>query len=227
MIIQPISFNSPQIPQENLLFWYDFNVPNCLPSGSTIAGTLNRTLYTGSLANGAVYAPVSASVNFPAASGNSIIITNFNTALTNFHAIAIYRCASTTATGNYQRVIDKNYANGFYIGRNDLTANQWGGGVRESVAPYGIFATFTDNQWQMIGLSRTGTSIKLWNKGTVVNSKTGNGTAMDTTNLRIGRDPAIAYGLGGWETAVLIYGRELTPAEMTQIYQYYSPRFNF
>jgi len=226
-MIQPIAFNSPQIPQENLLFWMDFNVPNCLPSGSINAGTINRTLNTGNLANGAVYAPVSSSVNFPAGSGNSIIDTNFNTALGNFTAISIFRSASTTATGNYQRVLDKSFANGFYIGRNATTANQWGGGVKDGSSPFGIFATFPDNQWQMIGLSRTGTSIKLWNKGTVVNSKTGNGTALDTTNLRIGRDPAIAYGLGGYETAVLIYGRELTPDEMTQIYQYYSPRFNF
>jgi hypothetical protein len=227
MIVIPMANNSPQIPQENLLFWMDFNVPNCLPSGSINAGTINRTLNTGNLANGAVYQPVSASVLFPAASGNSIINTNFTTALGNFHAISIFRCLSTTATGNYQRVLDKSFANGFYIGRNSTTANQWGGGVRESGAPFGIFSTFTDNEWQMIGLSRTGTSIKLWNKGTVVNSKTGVSTATDTTGLRIGRDPAVAYGLGGYETAVFIYGRELTPAEMTQIYQYYSPRFNF
>jgi hypothetical protein len=227
MIVMPMANNSPQIPQENLLFWMDFNVPNCLPSGSIGAGTINRTLYTGNLANGAVYAPVSASVNFPSTSGNSIIDTNFTTALGNFHAISIFRCASSTATGNYQRVLDKSFANGFYIGRSATTANSWGGGVRESGAPFGIFSTFTDNQWQMIGLSRTGTSIKLWNKGTVVNSKVGSSTATDTTGLRIGRDPAVAYGLGGWETAVLIYGRELTPAEMTQIYQYYAPRFNF
>lgn len=227
MIIQPIAFNSPQIPQESLLFWYDYNVPNCLPSGSTIASTLNRTTNSGSLANGAVYQAVSASVNFPAASGNSIITTNFTTALGDFHAVAIFRSASTTATGNYQRVLDKSFSNGFYIGRNSTTANSWGGGIRDGVSPFGIFATFTDNQWQMIGLSRTGTSIKLWNKGTVVASKTGSGVATDTTALRIGRDPAVAYGLGGWNTAVFIYGRELTPAEMTQIYQYYSPRFNF
>jgi hypothetical protein len=226
-MIQPIAFNSPQIPQENLLFWYDYNVPNCLPSGSTIASTLNRTTNSGSLANGAVYAPVSASVNFPAGSGNSIITTNFTTALGDFHAVSIYRVAPGVATGNYQRVLDKSFANGFYIGRNATTANEWGGGVKDGSPPFGIFATFPDNQWQMIGLSRTGTSIKLWNKGTVVNSKTGNGTALDTTALRIGRDPVVAYGLGGWNTAVLIYGRELTPAEMTQIYQYYSPRFNF
>lgn len=227
MTIFPVAFNSQQIPQQNLVFWHDYNVPNCLPSGSTNAQVLNPVGVSGSLANGAVYAPVSASVNFPAASGNSIITTNFTTALGNFHAIAIFRVASTTATGNYQRVLDKSFSNGFYIGRNGTTANSWGGGVKDGVSPYGIFATFPDNQWQMIGLSRTGTSIKLWNKGTVVNSKTGNGTALDTTALRIGRDPAVAYGLGGWCTAALIYDRELTPDEMTQIYQYYSPRFNF
>lgn len=227
MIVQPIGFNSPQIPQEGLLFWYDFNVPNCLPIGAVTAGTLNRTLFTGDLASGAVYQSVSSSVLFPAASGNSIIDTNFTTALGNFHAISIFRCLSTTATGNYQRVLDKSFANGFYIGRNATTANQWGGGVKDGSPPYGIFSTFTDNEWQMIGLSRNGTSIKLWNKGSVVNSKTGDGTALDTTGLKIGRDTAVAYGLGGYETAVFIYNKELTPAEMTQIYQYYSPRFGF
>lgn len=227
MIVIPMANNSPQIPQENLLFWMDFNVPNCLPSGSINAGTINRTLFTGDLANGAVYQPVSASVNFPAASNNSVINTNFSTGLGNFHAIAIYRCASSTATGAYQRVLDKSFSNGFYIGRNGTTANSWGGGVRETGAPFGIFSTFTDNEWQMIGLSRTGTSIKLWNKGTVVASKTGSGVAMDGATLKIGRDITVAYGLGGWETAVLIYDRELTTDEMTQIYQYYAPRLNF
>lgn len=227
MIVQPFAFESPQIPQQDLVFWMDFVVPNCHITGSTNAAVLNPNTNIGTLSNGANYQAVSSSILFPAANVNSIITTNYTQALTNFHAIAIYRCLSTTATGNYQRVLDKNFANGFYIGRNSTTANEWGGGVKDGTTPFGIFSTFTDNQWQMIGLSRTGTSIKLWNKGNVVNSKTGNGTAMDASTLKIGRDPAIAYGLGGYVTATLIYQRELTPAEVTQIYQYYAPRFNF
>ena len=227
MIVIPIAFNSPQIPQEGLLFWYDFVVPNCISGSSTNAQALNPGGTNGTLQNGATYAAVSSSVFFPGASGNSIITTNFSNALGNFHAISIFRCVSSTATGNYQRVLDKSFANGFYIGRNSTTANSWGGGVRDGSSPFGIFSTFTDNEWQMIGLSRTGTSIKLWNKGTVTASKTGSGVAMDATTLKVGRDPAVAYGLGGYETAVFIYDRELTPAEMTQIYQYYAPRFNF
>jgi len=227
MIIQPFAFESPQIPQENLMFWMDFVVPNCHISGSTNAAVLNPNTNIGTLANGARYEAVSSSILFPGANVNSIITTNYTQALTNFHAITIYKCLSTTATGTYQRIIDKSFSGGFWLGRNNLSANSWGGGVRQATAPYGIYATFNDLEWQMIGLSRTGTSIKLWNKGTVVASQTGDGTVTDASTLKIGRDPAIAYGLSGYVTATLIYNRELTPAEMTQIYQYYAPRFNF
>jgi hypothetical protein len=227
MIVQPFAFESPQIPQENLEFWMDFTVPNCYVTGSLNAAVLNPNTNIGTLSNNANYQAVSSSMWFPGANPNSIITTNYTQALGNFTAIAIYKCNSTTATGTYQRILDKAFATGFFIGRNNLTANSWGGGVKQAASPYGIYATFPDLQWQMIGLSRTGTSIKLWNKGTVVNSQTGVGTAMDTTALKIARDPSVAYGLNGYCSATLIYSRELTPDEMTQIYQYYAPRFNF
>lgn len=225
MITIPVTNNSPQIPQQGLLFWQDYVVPNCHITGSTIASSLNPSTVTGTLTAGAAYSAVSASMGILL--GNAYVNTNFTTGLGDFTAIAIYKTISSTASGNYQRVLDKSFANGFYIGRNGTTSNSWGGGVKDGSPPYGIFATFPDNQWQMIGLSRYGTSIKLWNKGTVVNSKTGNGTGLDATALKIGRDTAVAYGLNGYCSAVLIYNREMTPAEMTQIYQYYAPRYNF
>lgn len=225
MITIPVTNNSPQIPQEGLLFWQDYVVPNCHVTGSGTAAVLNPSTVSGSLLSGAAYSAVSASMGILL--GNAYVNTNFTTALGDFTAIGIYKCNSATASGTYQRLFDKSFGNGFYIGRNATTSNSWGGGVRESGSPFGIFATFTDTQWQMIALSRSGTSIKLWNKGTVVASKTGSGVATDTTNLKIGRDTGVAYGLNGYCSAVLIYNREMTPAEMTQIYQYYGPRYNF
>ena len=225
MITIPVTNNSPQIPQQGLLFWQDYVVPNCHVTGSSTAAVLNPSTVTGTLLSGAAYSAPSASMGILL--GNAYVNTNFTTALGDFTAIAIYKCNSSTASGAYQRVLDKSFSNGFYIGRNGTTSNAWGGGVKDGSSPFGIFATYTDTQFQMIGLSRFGTSIKLWNKGDVVNSKTGNGTAMDTTALRIGRDPSVSYGLNGFVSAVFIYNKEMTAAEMTQIYQYYSSRYNF
>ena len=223
MIVIPIANNSPQIPTQGILFWEDYAVPNCHVTGSRNAADLTNTTTRGTLTTGAAYNAVSASMGF--IQSTAYVTTNFTTALTDFTCVAIYKCNSSTATGNYQRVVDKTFATGFWIGREGTSANTWGGGIRQGGSPFGIYSnTFTDGQWQMIGTTRTGATQKLWNKGTVVASQSGNSSALSTDVLNIGRDPTTAYNLGGFITAVLIYNRELTPAEMTQIYQYYSLR---
>jgi hypothetical protein len=226
MMVLPITNQGPQIPTEGILFWEDYAVPNCNVTGSRNVADLTNTITTGSLLAGASFNAVSASMGF--IQNTAYINTNFKTALTNFTCVAIYKCNSSTATGNYQRIVDKTFATGFWLGREGSSANTWGGGIRQGGSPFGIYSsTFTDGQWQMIATTRTGATQKLWNKGTVVASQNGDSGALSADSLNIGRDPGVAYNLGGYITAVLIYNRELTPAEMTQIYQYYSLRVAF
>ena len=89
----------------------------------------------------------------------------------------------------YERIVDKSYTGGFWIGRNSTTANQWGGGVKDAASPYGIFVTLTDGEWHHIVSRREGTTHHIIGDGGAVStSATVTGDALDNTAIRIGAD---------------------------------------
>lgn len=123
----------------------------------------------------------------------------------------------------YERLADKSYTQCFWLGRNSNTPNSWGGGVRESGAPYGVFVTLQDSQWHQIVSIRNGTTHYIYGDGgKVIASNTVSNTACDATALAIG-----AYGdaastqqrFTGIIDEVSFYNRSLSASEVLDHYK--------
>lgn len=104
----------------------------------------------------------------------------------------------STGVGNADRILDKNYASGFWLGRNGGSANSWGGGIQEAGAPYGTYVTLPDRQWHRIMMMRVGTQKYLFGDGGVVSvASTVAATAMDTVPIWMGTTGGGVNGFTG------------------------------
>ena len=189
---------------------------NLVPVSSSLVGTLtNGVGYTGS--NGGTLA-------FDGT--NDFVLTNYNIALTDFTFCLWFKAPDSTNDGA-DRLLDKNYALGMWLGKNTTGApNSWGGGVRESSAPYGIYLTLTDGQWHFLASTRSGTTHTLYGDGiSNTTSNTVSATALSTDNM------TISSGYGGGEyfkgniAQTQIYNRALSASEVLQNFNATRARF--
>lgn len=119
--------------------------------------------------------------------GDDRVGTNINNALTDFTTEVWFKDNGVSDNGGYERLADKSYTGCFMLMRNGTTANSWGGGVRETSPPYGVFVTLTDGQWHQISSVRSGTTHYVYGDGGAVsNSNTVSGSACDNTTFSIG-----------------------------------------
>jgi hypothetical protein len=178
-----------------------------------LAGTNNGTLKNGptfSSANGG-------SLVFDGT--DDVVTTTYGPQFLDFTVITWFKSAG--ASLNYNRIVDKNYMDGMWIGRENGVANKWGGGVLEAGAPYGRYITLTDNTWNMIVSRRLGTTHTIYGNGST-NSVSGtvSSAALSTQTFSFGRwgdyNPIQAYT--GNISQVGIYNRALTLAEIQQVY---------
>ncbi|MDP1707254.1 MAG: LamG domain-containing protein [bacterium] len=150
--------------------------------------------------------------------GNGYVSTALTTAFNDFTACAWF--LSTGKSGNtFDRIIDKTYNTGFWIGRNNNTSNSWGGGVLEGAPPYGIFVTLTDGIWHHICSVRSGTTHFIYGDGGAVStSNTVSNTALSTASIKIGDSTALDASFKGNIDDVRIYNRALSADEVLQLY---------
>jgi hypothetical protein len=152
--------------------------------------------------------------------------TSYGPQLNDFTIIVWFR--STGGSLNYNRIVDKDFATGLWIGRNNNIASSWGGGVLETGAPYGRYITLTDNQWHMIVSRRSGTTHTIYGDG-ITNFATGtvSATALSTTTFAFGNYSGAnnAQRLTGNISIVQIYNRALLETEILQNYNAIKGRF--
>ncbi len=146
---------------------------------------------------------------------NNSVTTSLNTQFNDFTVSLWFKDDGVIQT--YERLVDKNYVGGFWLGRNGSTANSWGGGILESSGPYGIFGTFPDGRWNHLVSVRSGTSHILYANGVQVNSNTVASTALDTTAVTIGNGTTNQAG-GMIIDEVRIYNRALSAQEVQLLY---------
>jgi len=110
---------------------------NLVTVSSSISGSLvNGAIYTGSNGGTIVFDGV-----------NDFSSTNYNIALTDFTVCMWFKTPDSTNDAS-DRLIDKNYVTGMWLGKNTTAAsNSWGGGIRESSPP--IRNIFNFNRWPM------------------------------------------------------------------------------
>ncbi|MFA5131424.1 MAG: LamG domain-containing protein [Patescibacteria group bacterium] len=158
--------------------------------------------------------------------GSNRISTNFTNQLTDFTVALWFKDDGNIRA--YERLADKNFTNCFWLGRNSSVANSWGGGIKQASAPYGVFVTLPDGQWNHIVIMRQGTTETIiGNGGQVISTLTVPATACDNSNFGIG-----AWGNGTspaqWGMAAIsdvrIYNRALSLDEVSALYNSNRPK---
>jgi hypothetical protein len=210
-------FAGPKIVEEGLVLYLDAANQKSYPGSGTTWFDLSGNLNNGTLTNGPVYSTLNKG-NFIFDGVNDKISTSYGPQLNDFTVIAWFK---STGLSDYSRVVDKDYVNGMWIGRQDSISNSWGGGVRESLPPYGRYITLADNQWHMIVSKRDGTTHTIYGDG-VTNSVSGtvSSSALSTTTFAFGSwSSNTNQRLTGNISQILIYNRALTNTEINKNFE--------
>jgi hypothetical protein len=194
-------FSSASTPKDvdvaNLLLWYAADKETSYVNGNTVTTMTNLTVGAG----GSDAVAVSSGPLYTTNTLNSLPVYRFNNtrcrttdnySFTNFTFYAVFN--NTAGLDSYERVVDHDYANGFWFGRNSGNANSFGGGVREGSDPYGVFVTAQDGQWNIVGNQRDNTTHNMWNNGDFASKSSNTVTATATSTTRV--------GIGGYHDAV-------------------------
>lgn len=158
---------------------------------------------------------------------NDFVSTNYNIALTDFTFCMWFKAPDSTNPQSI-RLMDKNYITGMWLGKNanNGAPNSWGGGIKESAPPYGIYLTLTDGQWHFLVSIRSGTTHTLYGDGiSNTTSNTVSATALSTGNMAIGSVNGGGSYFKGNIAQTTIYNRALSASEVLQNYNATRARF--
>ena len=214
---------NPGIVTDGLVLCLDAANLKSYPGTGTAWTNISGSGNNGILTNGPSYSTTRGGmISFDG--GNDYVATSFNTALGDFTVCCWFQ--KTGAVASYERIVDKSYINGFWIGRESSNANRWGGGVRESNAPYGRYITLTDGQWHFIVSRRQGTTHTIFGDGlTGFTSGTVSNTTLNTTNLELGRAIEGGNPILGNIAVLNVYNRALSNEEILQNFNALRGRF--
>ncbi|MDD4877825.1 MAG: LamG domain-containing protein [Candidatus Nanoarchaeia archaeon] len=154
--------------------------------------------------------------------GGDIIQTELTEPLKNFTLEVWFKDDGSIIS--YERIADKSYTTGFWLGREGSTASSWGGGVMNASPPFGTYVTLTDDQWHQIVMVRNGTTLTIYGDGGSVSSTTTcPSTALNTEKMAIGAwysDVAGASGqqFSGRITQAAVWNTSLSPAQIAARY---------
>lgn len=145
-------------------------------------------------------------------------IANSGTSVGDFTAFVVVQDIGGSYTS---RILDKTYNGGFWLGRGSAT-NIFHSGIRFSSSPYGNSVTGDSTKGTMM-VRRSGTTQIIWLNGVYWGSWTCDGTATDTSSLRIGSE-----GTTGWKgfiNEILYFTNAISLADctnnMTFLTEYY------
>ena len=216
--------HSPRIVTDGLVLCLDAANPKSYPVSGVTWGDMSGGGNNGTLVGGVAYS--SSNTGTLVFDGvNDRITTPLSTAFQDFTVCVWFRQSGGAIA--FQRLVDKSYINGFWIGRSSTNANTWGGGIKDGAPSYGRFITLTDGQWHYLAFRRQGTTHTIFGDGiTNTTSGTVTGTALDTTQMQIG----LAVGdtstcFNGNIPVVKVYNRALENSEILQNFNALRGRF--
>ena len=214
-----VRFIKDAIPTSGLVLQLDAGNTVSYPGSGTTWTDLSGNNNNGTFISGVSYSNSNGGTMVFNGSSNNRVQTNLTTSFTDFTVGIWYKDAGSQAFG---RLMDKDFANGFWLGRNAGAANSWGGGILEPGGPYGIFITLTDAQWHFIVSVRSGTTHTIYGDGVTnkASNTVGNG-ALNSTSIALGGwsgGGTASQVLTGNLSQVYVYSRALTEAEILQIF---------
>lgn len=211
-IIQSIQRGGAGIVTDGLVLNLDAGDAASYPGSGTTWTDLSGNGNNGTLTNGPTYDSANGgSIVFDGT--NDYVSTSYGPTLNDFTVIAWFK---STAVKGFDRIVDKNYATGMWMGRSSTDANTWGGGVLDENPPYGRYITLTDGQWHMLASVRQGTTHTIYGDGiTNTTSGTVSSNALSSVNFNIGAwIDVLSQILQGNISAVQIYNRALSASEI-------------
>lgn len=190
------SFTSGTTPNDvdvaNLLLWYAADKEVSYANGQSVSTMTNLT--TGG-SNATAFGTGPTYVTNVLNSlpiyrfDNNPVRTTASYSFTDFTFYVVFK--NTSGAESYERLVDQDYVNGFWFGRENNNANTFGGGVREGSPPYGVFVnTATDDQWNIIANQRDNITHNVWNNGDFANRASNSVSSTATTTNVV--------GIGGW-----------------------------
>ena len=219
------------VPEENIVKnGLVLNIDAANPSSYAGSGNTSFDLSgfgnTATLVNGTGFGTTGGGMFVFDGSNDYIDIPSITSITGNF-TVAVWFFTTATTDANFKRLVDLNYATGFWLGRQTNT-NNWGGGIIESNEPYGIYLPLTNGQWHYLVSIRSGSTHILYGDGvsnTISNTvSTGN---LSASSLLIAKQPeGGGTFLDGNISQVQIYNRALSATEVMQNFNAMRERYN-
>ena len=203
---------NPSIVSDGLIFYLDAaNKRSYSGSGLTANGLVGGN--GGALVNGVGFTSSNNGSFFFDGSNDYINVPSITSISGDFSVLIWFKTSTTNP--NFTRLLDFDYINGFWLG-NSSSATSWGGGIRESGWPYGIFIPFTDNEWHFLVSVRSNTTHYIYRDGIAnFTSNTVSSNSLSNSTLVIGSTGS-GSNFNGNIGQVKIYNRALTEQEILQ-----------
>jgi hypothetical protein len=211
-----VNYNT-SIIKDGLVLYLDAANPKSYPGTGTICNDVTSNGNNATLLNGVGFSNENKGT-FVFDGVNDKISTSYGPQLNDFTVIGWFK---SNSGGSYNRVVDKDFASGMWIGRRSNISNSWGGGVREGSFPFGRYITLADNQWHMIVSKRDGTTHTIYGDG-VTNfiSGTVSASSLSTTTFAFGTwSSNLNERFTGNISQMLIYNRALSNQEIQYIFE--------
>jgi hypothetical protein len=113
-------------------------------------------------------------------------------------ATFVFVSSQLTGDSNFGRLLDNNYSDGFWFGRNG-TSNQAGGGWAQASSPYGVFKPVNDNTQFLMFAYRIGSTGQ-------TNLAVNNSTI--SSNITTSGNISTQLTLGAWGWGQTAYGKK-------------------
>jgi len=220
---------SSGIVTTDLVMHLDASIAASYPGSGTTWTDITYNGYDGELINGPTYSSADGG-SIQLDGSNDSISTTFNLNLEDFTVCCWFKPADSSM-GAYTRLMDKDFADGFWLGKNANTPNSWGGGVKEAGSPYGIYLNLPDGQWNYLASVRNTAEFShtLYGNG-ITNTDVlyGDPTPLNGTNLLIGQYiGGFGFNFKGYIAVLQIYNRALSSTEVLQNYDATKTRFGY
>ncbi len=230
LLLQTSSSLLAQFSKNDLLFWLRSDTSivtsgNNLNSWNDISGNnFNFTsILTPTVNSNSLNGYQSISFNNSSLSSNNLISIN------NFNAFVVYKKNGSPI--NYERIIDHDYASGFWIGRNSVGNNNFGSGYKNLNPPLGIFGNFPDTLVNIIHVCKTNNKHYLYNGYNLQSNQILTNSSPTANNkIMIGSDIASNGNFSGDIYEIIFFNDSISLSNkdsiISYLYKKYSPNLN-
>lgn len=160
---------------------------------------------------------------------NNNLMSNNSTSVNNFNAFIVYK--KTDPPIFYERLMDHNYANGFWVGRNGNINHNFGSGYKSTSPPVIVSGNFPDTVANICIVSKNHNSYKLYNGSALIDNQSISDFSPTSLNkITIGCDLSLTGNFKGDIFEVVFFNDTISNRHKDSVLQYlykkYAPKPN-